>query len=234
MLSWRAHKSLSGQGTNKTGQDKASSQSQKSLKVEVRMGDQVGGLHGKLATKRLKILGALMFSGPNMGSPWLLSGFPGWAQGRKPIVIIVWRPRKDYHSSKRKSLVLSWADPERQHTADTVYGSLAPATEWTVTKSASKRVNRLWIPFLPPPPSHHGERQSPPQSCEKRKQHPRLCCFSERFHFRGDLFRGPSGAHESSGCNWPVGEKIGLKYLKIKREQIKRFFWGDLEEVTVK
>lgn len=28
--------------------------------------------------------------------------------------IIVWRPRKDYHPPKRKSLALSWADPEHQ------------------------------------------------------------------------------------------------------------------------
>lgn len=187
----------------KKGQDKGSSQSQISLKVEVRMGAQVGGLHG--VTPAIE---------------WV-----SWVETRQEThsnqVIIVWRPRKGYRPPKRKSLASSWADPDRRHTVHTEYRSPGPATELTVTKSASKRVDRLWIPFLPPPASHHGEHQLPPQSCEKRKQYPCLCCFLEPFHFRGDLLRGPSGAHEGSGSNWPVGEKIDLKYLKIRRNKWK-------------
>lgn len=200
MLSWRAHKSLSGQWSTR----KVRTRAQVSLRY-----------HWKWKSGWEPRLGVYTVS------PQLLSGFPGWRQGRKPIVIIVWRPRKGYRPPKRKSLASSWADPERRHTVHTEYRSPGPATELTVTKSASKRVDRLWIPFLPPPASHHGEHQLPPQSCEKRKQYPCLCCFLEPFHFRGDLLRGPSGAHEGSGSNWPVGEKIDLKYLKIRRNKWK-------------
>lgn len=78
--------------TDKTGQEKASSQSQKSLEVDVKMGNQVGVYLKKTSNQEAEHVGPFLFPRLDMGSPWLLKGSLGWDQDQRPVVFRVWRP----------------------------------------------------------------------------------------------------------------------------------------------
>lgn len=133
------------------------------------------GLHEKTSNQEAEHVGPFMLPGLDMGSPWLLTEGVSWVGSRpKTHSVQSVETLKGLSSSQgRESLAPSRAAPESRHTVGT--GHMHGPT----TNTAAGAVGQVGIPFLPPPLSRHGEQPSPPQSCERRRQQPCLCCCLE-------------------------------------------------------
>lgn len=138
------------------GQQERSGESLKAASEVTRCGSQDGRLS----------LGALIFPGLDLRSPWLLSGSPGWGQGRRPIIISL-ETREGPLSSQEEELGSLRGPPYPRHCVqltssnhmDRPLAKIAPDTELTNYESHSCHRH----------PKHCREQQSRPQNYTKKK-----------------------------------------------------------------